>query len=62
MVFDTHNFVKRLTAGGMPWGQADVLADEPARLTGTRLTTKDGSRRADAPLATKQRSWQPRPL
>jgi len=40
MVFDTHNFVKRLTAEGMPIGQAEVLADEQARLIDTRLVTQ----------------------
>ena len=40
MVFDTHNFVKRLTAEGMPIGQAEVLADEQARLIDTRLITQ----------------------
>ena len=40
MVFDTHNFVKRLTAEGMPIGQAEVLADGQARLIDTRLVTQ----------------------
>ena len=31
-VFDTHAFVKRLTAVGMPEAQAEVLADEQMRL------------------------------
>jgi hypothetical protein len=31
-VFDTHAFVKRLTAAGMPEAQAEVLADEQVRL------------------------------
>ena len=48
-IFDTHAFVKRLTAVGMPEAQAEVLADEQARLVDDRLTTK-----ADlATLATK---------
>ena len=33
MVFDTHNFVKRLTAEGMPIGQAEVLAALKADMT-----------------------------
>ena len=31
-IFDTHAFVKPLTAAGMPVEQAEILADEPARL------------------------------
>jgi len=54
MVFDTHHFVKRLTAAGMPLGQAEVLAEEQARLIDTRLATKDDLTRAVAPLATKE--------
>ena len=39
-IFDTHAFVKRLTAAGMPVEQAEVLADEHARLLGEQLATK----------------------
>jgi len=39
-VFDTHAFVKRLTAVGMPEAQAEVLADQQARLVDERLATK----------------------
>src|SRR5271163_588745 len=39
-IFDTHAFVKRLTAVGMPEAQAEVLADEQARLIDKRLATK----------------------
>lgn len=40
LVFDTHAFVKRLTAAGMPLEQAEVLAEEQARLIDERLVTK----------------------
>jgi chromosome segregation ATPase len=40
VLFDTHAFVKRLTAVGMPEAQAEVLADEQARLNDERLATK----------------------
>ena len=40
-VFDTHGFVKRLTAAGMPEAQAEVLADEQVRLIDDRLATKE---------------------
>jgi hypothetical protein len=39
-LFDTHAFFKRLTAVGMPEAQAEVLADEQARLVDERLATK----------------------
>jgi len=39
-IFDTHAFVKRLTAAGMPVEQAEVLADEHAHLPGEQLGTK----------------------
>jgi hypothetical protein len=49
VLFDTHAFVKRLTAVGMPEAQAEVLADEQARLIDERLATKTDL----AELATK---------
>src|SRR5580700_9971718 len=39
-LFDTHAFFKRLTAVGMPEAQAEVLADEQARLVDERLAAK----------------------
>jgi len=39
-IFDTHAFVKRLTAAGMPVEQAEVLADEQSRFLGEQLATK----------------------
>ncbi len=43
-IFDTHAFVKRLTAAGMPEAQAEILAEENARLLGEQLATKHGRR------------------
>lgn len=40
MAFDTHAFIKRLTAAGMPEAQAEVLAEEQTRLIETQLATK----------------------
>ena len=40
ITFDTHAFVKRLTAAGMPEAQAEVIAEEQARLIDTQLATK----------------------
>jgi hypothetical protein len=38
-IFDTHAFVKRLIAAGMPEQQAEILAEEHARLLGEQLAT-----------------------
>src|SRR5271155_1006986 len=48
-VFNTHAFVKRLTAAGMPEAQAEALADELRPLVEDRLAPKDDL----ANLATK---------
>jgi hypothetical protein len=39
-IFDTHAFVKKLTGAGMPEPQAEILAQEQARLIGEHLATK----------------------
>jgi hypothetical protein len=39
-IFDTHAFVKRLTAAGMPEQQAEILAEESTRLVGEQVATK----------------------
>ena len=39
-IFDTHAFVKRLTAAGMPVEQAEILAEESTRLVGEQVATK----------------------
>lgn len=39
-IFDTHAFVKRLTAAGMPERQAEILAEEQARVLGEQVATK----------------------
>jgi hypothetical protein len=40
VIFDTHAFVKRLTAARMPIEQAEILAEEQARLIDGRLATQ----------------------
>lgn len=40
LIFDTHNFVKKLTTAGMPEAQAEILASEQANLIDNRLATK----------------------
>jgi hypothetical protein len=39
-IFDTHSFVKRLMAAGMPEPQAEILAEEQSRLIGDGTATK----------------------
>ena len=39
-IFDSHAFVERLTAAGMPVEQAEILADEQNRFLGEELATK----------------------
>ena len=41
LVFDTHKFVKELTAAGMKTAQAEVLASSYANLLTDRIATKD---------------------
>jgi hypothetical protein len=41
ITFDTHTFVKRLTAVGFTEEQAEVFAAEQSRLIEDRLATKD---------------------
>ncbi|MFA6971094.1 MAG: hypothetical protein WC208_06780 [Gallionella sp.] len=53
LTFDTHKFVKRLTEAGMPVGQAEVLAEEQAKLIDERLATKDDLERLELRLTMK---------
>ena len=53
LTFDMHKFVKRLTEAGMPVGQAEVLAEEQARLIDERLATKDDLERLELRLTMK---------
>ena len=39
LAFDTHKYVKRLTAAGMPENQAEVIADEQRSLIEDQLAT-----------------------
>ena len=41
LAFDTHKFVKELTAAGMKTEQAEVLASSYATLLTDRIATKD---------------------
>ncbi len=40
ITFDTHDFVKKMTAAGMPIEQAEVLAESQKKLINEQLTTK----------------------
>ena len=57
-VFDTHAFVKRLTAAGMPEAQAEVLADEQVRLIDDRLATKEDIAKLQAATKTDLREME----
>ena len=50
ITFDTHKFVKQLTEAGMPLRQAEILAEEQARLIDERLATKDDLERLELRL------------
>jgi hypothetical protein len=53
LTFDTHKFIKRLTEAGMPLGQAEVLAEEQAKLIDERLATKDDLKMMELRLTMK---------
>ena len=42
IAFDTHRFVKNLTASGFTEAQAEALADEQAHLLNSNLATRTG--------------------
>ncbi len=50
LTFDTHGFVKRLTAAGMPEPQAEVLAEEQTNLIENNLATKRDLKELEATL------------
>jgi len=50
ITFDTHKFVKLLTEAGMPLRQAEIIAEEQARLIDDRLVTKDDLERMELRL------------
>ena len=50
IVFDTHAFVKELTAAGLPEPQAEVLARTHARLIDEKLATKQDLKALELPL------------
>ena len=47
-VFDTHKYVKRLTAAGMPEAQAEVIADEQRSLIEEQLATRSDIKESEA--------------
>ena len=56
IAFDTHRFVKNLTASGFTEAQAEALADEQTHLLDSNLATKAdiAAVRADLELKTEQ--------
>ena len=53
LAFDTHKFVKELTAAGMKTAQAEVLANSYATLLTDRIATKDDLRALEDRLSPK---------
>lgn len=60
ITFDTHGFVKRLTAAGMPEAQAEVLADEQTNLIENNLATKRDLKELGVALKTDMREMEQR--
>ena len=52
LAFDTHKYVKRLTAAGMPEPQAEIIAYEQRSLIEDQLATKQDVKESEA--ATRQ--------
>ena len=52
IAFDTHRFVKNLTAGGFTEKQAEILADEQVRLLSGNLATRTDIEMVKADLQT----------
>ena len=50
LAFDTHHFVKRMTAVGMPVQQAEALAESQADLLNANLATKNELANTEATL------------
>ena len=60
ITFDTHGFVKRLTAAGMPEAQAEVLADEQTNLIENNLATKRDLKELEVALKSELREMEQR--
>jgi len=60
ITFDTHGFVKRLTAAGMPEAQAEVLADEQTNLIENNLASKRDLKELGVALKTDMREMEQR--
>ncbi len=53
LIFDTYEFIKRLTAAGMPLEQAEILSDQQAQLIDERLATKNDLARLEVQIDEK---------
>ena len=53
ITFDTHRFVKHLTASGFTEAQAEALAEEQVHLLNSNLATRDGLEGARSELEVK---------
>ncbi len=52
LAFDTHRFVKRMTAVGMPVQQAEALAESQVDLLNSNLATKNELAKTESALKT----------
>ena len=50
LAFDTHRFVKRMTAAGMPVQQAEALAESQSDLLNANLATKNELAKTESAL------------
>ena len=58
VAFDTHRYVKRLTAAGMPENQAEVIADEQRSLIEYQLATKRDIKELEAAIKAMEANTQ----
>jgi len=58
IAFDTHAFVKELTAAGMPEAQAEVLASSQAKLIDGKLATKQGLKKLEERLRRDMKEFE----
>ncbi len=57
VVFDTHQFVKKLVAAGMPELQAEVLAEQQQELIENQLATKRDLKELEMRLSHDFKIW-----
>lgn len=53
IIFDTHHFIKELVSAGMPEKQAEVIANQQARLINESLSTKRDLKELELRITTR---------